>query len=184
MSLVKVEDLDHPPVIGEMYLVRCILQDTNCGGSRWLPIFGIAHADDIDASDGKEDIAGMVHYHNDTRFFTADDFAACGFPDNALDAIAVKLRQGKIDPDSWYNYQIEHRPLECLREWPAALWPTSKHLRRFERRYSKVKLDLDCMKCPHQGADLRGVKPIDGTVLCPLHRLLWDAKDGSLIRTK
>ena len=177
MPTPKVDELESPPVIGKSYLVKCIWGDTEGGDSRWLPIFGDPHVDDLDAANGDRDVAGVPHIHYDLRFFTNGDCYMTGW--NYKDALVVKLNQGLKCID---KYNIRYRKREMIREWSLYLWESTEYLARFEQRYMDKKLD-DCKKCPHWGTDLRGIPVIDGKILCPLHKLLWDAKDGSLVPT-
>ena len=46
-----------------------------------------------------------------------------------------------------------------------------------------VKLDDNCKYeinqfCPHQGADLKNIKIIDGILTCPRHNISFDIKQG------
>ena len=183
----KVEELDHPPEIGRMYSVLCISVNTLHGGSRYLPIFGEGHIDEFDFGNyenGREIHNIGPHGHHDIRFFTDDECKATGWKVDKSLTFYMKHGPKFVNekPDGTYSYSLRRELREMVREFPAIVWGETPERIKFEKKFENKKLDLNCKRCPHQGTNLDSVRVVDGNILCPLHNLMWDSKDGSLVR--
>lgn len=154
MDLLKVEDVKHPLVVGEYYLVPCVylekLDPYVAKPTHWIPVINLLHND---IENGQK----YIHYHADYRF---DDGRFSIYPRINWDSIC----------------RIEYRVMKCVR--------VVQQLPTDVERISKSKLKHDCIykgKCPHRGMDLSQVLPENGIIRCPLHSLEFDAVTGKLL---
>jgi hypothetical protein len=185
----KVEELDHPPVIGETYSVLCMkITSDRDGISRFLPILGEGHIDEFDFgfedTEGKSLVDAGPHGHHDTRFFTKEELKVVN--DNGTDSHTFRMKYGpkfvNETDEGIFSYVIRRFDRKMLREFPYAVWKESSERIKLEKKFENHKLDMDCKKCPHQGANLDAVLAVHGKILCPHHNLMWNAEDGSLVR--
>lgn len=170
----KIDELKTPPIIGETYLVPCVVTyddnkyydedylwldiDPNYNKiikkSRKLicPIINHLHSD-------KENGQNEMHYHEDFRFIT--------------DTIKYSHRLRIIKTKDTI---IEYIPLVC--KTTEQLFITSIHL------IKNSKLKHNCIykgKCPHRGYDLSQEVAINGIITCPLHGLQFDNTTKKII---
>ena len=163
-KLQLVDDLDAPPIVGRMYLVRCVLW-TDASPPRWMPLLGQEH-EDADLG------VPCPHRHYDLRFVQARDLGGCT-PERYMHRLHVS-KDGE---------RIEIRRKRCVRVQPTFPFPPeSAAIPRFERRHA-AKVAEDCRRCPHRGFDLTQV-PVDagGGKVCPGHGLRWNVQTGELMR--
>lgn len=165
MALQRVEELQDPPIVGRMYLVRCVWW-TAPARPRWMPVIGHLH-EDADLG------VPTTHLHYDLRFL----------PQRVL---------GGRSPEKYMHLTHTHEPgeryavrrLRCLREQPTFPYPESlsNTLRAFEQRHEKMWVRKDCRTCPHRGMALTQV-PVDaeGGQVCPGHGLRWNRETGHLM---
>ncbi len=160
----RIDTLTTPPVVGETYLVPCIIP---IGRVEWWPTLGGVHAD-------PELGVPSDHQHYDVRFLSERQIRVlardCHVPDR--DAL---FAAGRCAVKAGYITDRLYRPKRCLRE----LHEQGYFGAALEARYAGETL-LDGI-CPHRGANLRSVPVVDGCKTCPLHGLRWDAETGVLI---
>ena len=168
MNIKHVRDMKTPLKVVAVYIVESILVY-----HYWWPM--------LDEHVG--DITGENHFHFDTRFFGPNELEKMielGAPKNISYSEILAGPVEKITarcPMSW----------RCHRNFGAS---DVKKTQNWHNLQEKVKeqgcvLDLKCKICPHQGLNLKTVRPvkIDGqkAIVCPNHHLAWSAIDGSLI---
>jgi hypothetical protein len=181
-KIQRLDELKFPPKIGECYVVRCMKATGRHGKQRkgrWIPVYGDGHIDKEDFSDS---LTGGIdaHIHVDVRFLNNEEIEDLGW--NHIRGVTLLMRVGlKPDPTLYRGYEFRHNIRKMRRYWPKGFWGKNHVRVDFEQEYADRKLDLNCKRCPHQGANLDNVSEVDGTILCPNHNLLWNAKDGSLI---
>lgn len=170
MNLIKIDELKEPPVVGQTYLVPCILKwKTNPKkGERkreCTPIINYLHSD-------KENGQNYQHYHVDARFIQFLNLTR--IKGGKLFDFTTESRYNLIDGNK--NYEIEYIPLRCQRNVNYGIGGD----------VSKSKLKHKCItkgKCVHRGYDLSQVVPVDGIIKCPLHGLSYNATTKELIQT-
>lgn len=189
--MIKIDELKTQPIIGETYLVPCIISKKYLPNQDWClddndsvvlptpystniyPIINHKHSD-------KENGQNYEHYHVDYRFVetimkegivsvvqlhSAHTFAP---------SLRYDLHHGNRDYDE--NYKITYHALKCLRLNQYGI--ASKELLK------KSKLKHKCIhkgKCPHRGYDLSQEVPNNGIITCPLHGLEFNAETKQLI---
>ena len=185
VTLHRVDDLPNPPVVGEFYLVPCILipaalqrKGQLCGGMRprWWPILGPRHQD-LDLG------VPAYHYHYDPRFMT--DRAIV----NRIGSQPISWLFGAILCDGHPSVLPSPVPRRrrCLRHMPAHFadveggWGLPSWLRPLEAKFADVLLP-DCKVCPHRGLPLAQLPQKNGIVTCRGHGLRWDVATGKLVR--
>lgn len=189
--LQKIDDLKEPPVVGQEYLVPCIIkgrdkyQDPN---PDWIvgptgelkleetyrtsplviyPIINHLHHD-------KENGQNYYHYHIDYRFIELKGLGGAYHPipkqKGRNHVYAPSVRYNLLDADD-KDYKITYHAFKCLRQQQYA---TAGFV-----QLSKIEGDCHAHnnKCPHKGYDLSQVVPDqDGVVTCPLHGLQFKNK--------
>lgn len=193
--LQKIDELKEPPIIGEFYLVPCILKESIIQGfdnsnSEWIikdgelylppaiawnkketevyPIINHLHHDKENGQDYK-------HYHIDYRFVICYE-APFGLPIvKMIDSynFAPRTRYNLIDENNEYN--VEYHKLKCIRQ-------TNLGIGGFVNR---SKLHSKCIssknRCPHRKYDLSQEVPVNGIITCPLHGLKFNSESKQLI---
>lgn len=194
-QIQRVEEVKRPLIKGEVFLVPCIIDRTIKTDIVWIegqpivktdrngnyiirdvkkdevvtetwfiyPVINHPHSD-------KENGQNYIHYHVDYRFVKMKD----GKPKkiNANHVFAPQTRYNK-------KAEIEYHELECIREENIFGTKVSQ--------IQKSKLKHNCIykgKCPHRGADLSQVKPINGVITCPLHGLKFNQITGKIIKNE
>lgn len=193
----KIDELKTQPIIGEYYLVPCIIKDIEIKKEEketedyenWeiingqldkrksliktvkkkeiYPIINHLHSD-------KENGQEYKHYHIDYRFVEVDE-----------NSIPKKLHSKHIfGASNRYNvlaenktYKIEYHKLKCVRN-------NNLHITSV-LAIKKSKLKHNCIykgKCPHRGYDLSQEPIINGIITCPLHGLKFDAVTKEIIK--
>lgn len=193
-EVVAVETLQHPPLVGQRYLVRAVQRCCDDGVVRCFPVTGPLHADpEIAVPDG--------HLHYDLRFLPPESArhlaldsdreevrglrAAAAERGRSLEALLSDQLAVKICAHLLLlpraREQVERLALPCLRLQPtidaraAGPW-----LRTLESRYAGACITPEGT-CPHKGLPLRS-QPIRGGVrTCPGHQLCFDRR-GALVR--
>lgn len=196
MNYPKVEELDHPPVVGETYLVKIACHskfkgDTLMGkimgsiAGHWYPIFADPHIDPEFLESEKnapfnfhlEGEHNRLHYHVDYRFLDDCEMLAIGVwslhPDSPTwPVLTVDLKKSE-------EVQIKHAPLVCQRNLPSS-GLLNDGIDTLQDLYKEQR--MECLRCPHQNFNLAQF-PIDqdGGIACPMHGLKWSASTGELI---
>jgi hypothetical protein len=185
--MTKVDELDQPPIVGEVYLVPCIVEYNykketfiipkgenilRCDqyGNYWIQVedkeeitityknvFPIINHKHSDKENGQD----YDHYHLDSRFLVNEDGNM---------KVYSGIRWDKKDP------LIEYIALTCI-------GVTFKHITPVQL-ISKSKLKHNCIhknKCPHRGMDMSQVVPVNGVITCPLHGLQFDENTRNII---
>lgn len=152
--ILKIDKLNSPPTIGEVYLVPCvkIFMKRN-----WynVPLINNLHTD-------KENGQFEPHYHVDTRFL------------RRLDSWFVK----RVYPHEYSNFKIEYLILKCYKQ--EEVYKTHPNLIKNSKLKHKC---IHKGKCPHRGMNLSQVVPNEnGEIICPLHGLKFN-KEGKLIKS-
>lgn len=163
----KITELQHPPIIGEVYLVPCLFSQAEKG--RAIPVMADFHED---AEIGFFD----EHIHPDFRFFNNHEFGM---------VINKVISDGESINSLVYPFRA-HRFIvweerQCFRENPEIPVEVlnSDLMELLEQIYCRSK--LNCGICPHKGANLNSIAPdANGNKTCPLHNLMWSA-DGQLV---
>ena len=181
-----------PLIIGKTYLIECV-RCSPFGNSikLWLPLFGTIHADDEDTGAMKE-IVDRYHIHIDMRFITSEEMDLMNFHEWTQGALSIcpKFGYKRNDPIakrimskiSAYSLVTKRETRKCLRQWNNLPPSKSAGRRRFEKKFSKHKIDVRNPVCPHQGLDLSQIEPdCNGMIVCPGHVLGWCNKTGKLI---
>jgi hypothetical protein len=163
--------------IGRSYVVP--VADTVVAGVAGLfPLFGPRHDDAAHLDFPRP------HWHIDWRLVRKKTY------EEVVDAFVGRWINGRSLVFAHVIYadltiQIEPRRMKCLRDFaPYPVLPTSSKRKEFaalEAAYANHRLGPR-MICPHKGADLSSVAPVDGCVTCPLHGLTWNLKTGECVR--
>ena len=171
MSLVRVEDLTEPPVIGETYLVPCVWGTPNKRNDpdlyKWYPIIGPRH------SDAEYIKFEPLHFHFDHQFMADADRDSLGGIFGPEEPLVYVL--ANYDQDTG----IVHWPLVCLRH--IKKYPSLSFSKALNEAYEDKT--VTCGKCPHRGLPLGCLPREPGTniVTCPGHGLRWDLTTGKLV---
>ncbi len=155
-----------PYQIGETHPVPCAIMKPHLPflGLMEVPILGPRHEDAA--------IIGFAfqHYHIDWRFVDDETLARLwSYEKPGDEPLHVLL----LKPE-----RVEMRSLTVQRQFSA--FPTAKYLPALEAQYAEARLGSSRI-CPHKGADLALIAPVDGVVTCPLHGLRWCHTTGKLL---
>lgn len=175
--MIKIDELKQPPVIGEYYLVPCILEEVidikktnrewikdeqgeyflekptiiNTNKFYYIPIINHPHND---IENGQK----QIHYHIDDRF--------------------VKSKNSKININTDYKIRID-KTKDCKIEYIVMKCTSNKQHRVTKPEFIKnSKLKHKCIykgKCAHRGYDLSQEIAVNGVITCPLHGLRFEA---------
>ena len=196
--------------IGQLYKRPCVRtfwpngQPVN-SKARWFPIIGPLH-EDQDIIGFKPD-----HWHIDYRFLSLRnrnrknwkyDFSdvfivpitlVAPLLEKPLDCTHEKHLTSiySKDPFMMLDHLQEHSEIPVkayyrlmYRRYYAAYpeYPAEQigWLEKLEEAYGDHRLKPGLI-CPHRGADLTGIEPVDSVVTCPLHGLRWDLTSGKLV---
>lgn len=182
----NIENLKSPPVIGQIYLVPCVLGKLyNIGPhsipAQWWPVLRPSHEDskylpkfrtfwvngeEIDETYYESDPNTPHHFHVDPRF-TPESY----------------YTKWEIDNQSWHNFvsaqsEVEWRELVCIREMPVQQLFTGFGEKFVEDHKDKK---IKCGRCPHKGVILSNTPVKDGVITCPAHGLKFDAETGECV---
>lgn len=176
--LARLHSLQTAPVVGESYMVPCVLiREFNGHEPFHLPVFGDWHND---KDFGQND---FDHYHIDTRFVTEQELEWF----NLSGALNIQYLSGVCAinvttmRDRGVYEDAKEIPRVCLRELGQST-TFSIHENGVLKNLSKqlmqknFKLDDKCRVCPHKGTSLQGISPVNGVILCPVHAMRFDAK--------
>lgn len=180
MSLEKVDEIEHEPVIGESYLVPCMFRPNY--HVDWVPIYGGEH-------DDKEHFnQPLRHYHYDVRFihlghiisllFLSTNGRSRHMSEEALvERLTVNILSARKDGI------VEYREKICYRKMPEIITPkfAKEEFKSLQTEYEHV--NISCKTCPHRGFRLNGLpEDEEGNVVCPGHGLKWNVKSGKLVK--
>jgi len=202
-ELQRIDDMQAPPVIGQLYLVRCVrvagpvgsrkrLRDgvgtKGCEGMLpgWWPVIGPEHED-----------AALFdfphqHWHFDLRFLSTKQLENRmrrpfgGSMHDVAEMLSFPLtNHGDLSAP-------EYRKRRCFREQPDwSAWLTATRPRRPDKMAKLERVTLAggqtlkaCRVCPHRGLHLGSMPVVDGIITCPGHGLRWHASTGELVRTR
>lgn len=174
-----VEEIKRPLIKGETLLVPCLVRSELIDMDEedlWmdlsnitkkeiiyiLPVINTPHSD-------KENGQNEIHYHADNRFI---DRAKIAPKRNKKVEKVFSTNQRPIKTKE----EIKYIPLKVITELHYGNTPVEL--------ISKSKLKHKCIhkgKCPHRGADLSQVKPIDGILTCPLHGLKFNERTKKIV---
>lgn len=188
MTIQKITELQHAPVVGKYYLVPCIYDQYH---KKWLPVGGSNHNDAEFFPKQPLD-----HFHYDLRFIDLRHVRsgeAVNEPSRALTFVQTTqnyyldydhypMAQPTIVPLSTRReYNVQERRVKCRREQPE--WDSRYYSEALHKAFKGKK--LNCGKCPHRGADLSQSRVVNGKVTCHFHGLAFDVATGKCVsRTK
>ncbi len=179
----KIDDIKRPVKLGEIFLVPCIVTNSNVLDSTWKyvkgeltlidnyqkiinPIINHPHTD-------RENGQNEIHYHLDYRFIKHKNDLK--YP-NIINKHSKHKFGTTLRPQLGIDGNIEYIELPVINEDFTGI--TSVEL------ISNSKIKHKCIhkgKCPHRGYDMSQVKSIHGTKTCPLHGLTFDSNSGKLL---
>lgn len=183
--------MDGPFIPGKFYNRLCIRACWPDGDSRpqWWPVHGPMHED-------REFINfPHYHYHVDWRFLIRDQrekaIGPCRLPaiyNIPISAVmlsedprqtAMLSDRPKDDPLRPQYAQTKKRRYHGI-PWPSTEQiPTARWYDKLAAAYRDQKLKPGLV-CPHRGAELAGIPPQEGIIICPMHGLQWRADTGEL----
>ncbi len=149
----RIDDLEECPIIGEWYLVPCVIS-TFSNGKMICPVYNPPHSD-------KSSHQYYKHYHLDCRFF---DRSNINHIFNGQTRIEVKD-----------DTILEYVALQCVDLSERIITPVSDLV--------NAKLPNKCKNndiCPHKGFNLKTIPFEDNVRTCPLHGLKIH-RDGSIL---
>lgn len=175
--LPRIDELGMLPEIGRRYLVPMIRHRWFFAREAWWPLWGPLHED-------AEWIGfAPLHYHVDARFLTARQWRLLSPVSDLMRARCAAAApisvHRELAPPEW-------RPATCRRLTSGFAQPDFRArllgFAKLEAAFAADRLRRDAnglWVCPHKGAPL-GSCPIepDGTIICPLHGLVWHADSG------
>ncbi|MBO0947338.1 Rieske (2Fe-2S) protein [Fibrella forsythiae] len=160
-----------PYVVGKSYTVLVAVLASKWNGLRYVPIIGPKHADDKILNFPHE------HYHIDWRFVSPAAYADATFCRSAGAEFGQVLHtEGEVNEVQ----AIQKRRMYCFRDFGTFPVHIPPWYDRLQQAYQKTTLGPKRL-CPHQGADLSSVAPVDGAITCPLHGLKWCSHTGKLL---
>ena len=193
-SLQHVDDLTAPPIVGQRYRVPTVRWEIEGILATW-PVRGARH------EDAEYLRFKPQHFHIDARFVTgraraalmrryarhegAKGLDADGLLDLAVGGIVLQERRevGLLLPEPIERRLICHR---AEQGHPTAFSLTYPAFRNLHAAYEGKRCGRNAagmLVCPHKGAALGGLAPDEnGRVVCPLHGLAIDTRDGRVVR--
>jgi len=172
----KITELTRPPIVGEEYLVPCVMSAAADWCSRTIPVLGDFHSD--------LEIIGFPeeHIHIDFRFISKREFSELHFGYNPGFNIVVSKKNVILTDGELLTWETR----KCRRKMPK--FPSQnkqKHtiwMPKLETHYKDAR--LNCGKCPHRGIDLNLIEGDRyGNKTCPGHGLMWNRGGELLTRT-
>ena len=201
----KIDELSTPPIVGEYYLVPCIMRQSfveetpdgpdldwevnregeyvpvkkNSNYNRLhLEIYPIINHLHNDRETGQD----YYHYHVDYRFIKIY------YQDNLRDFPIVKrLREDHIYAKHVRYDLVKRGTVDQTKDYTIEYHPFKclrTHNYGIAGRVELSKVKHHCItkgKCPHRGYDLSQEVPVDGVITCPLHGLRFDAETKKLL---
>jgi nitrite reductase/ring-hydroxylating ferredoxin subunit len=189
--ILSIEELNSPPVIGEIYLVPCVygqitlLSKGQVKQAELWPIMRPSHQDSyyynqtryiwkdnatgyemIEEEFYEDDPSTPHHYHVDPRFAPKEFYTEWEILNNNLHNV--------IDVQS----EVQWKEMICLREMPKQRLFTGFG-KRFVEDHKKRK--IICGRCPHRGVLLNSIPIEDGIITCPNHGLQFNAETKECI---
>lgn len=169
----KIENVSNP-VIGEKYMVRCVLYNSAFDKEIkiWIPVFSHKHSD--------KGYQEALHYHLDNRFTEEyfmlrmrevmengeDEFAK---QNKGYGEWSLAVRDDLVEKEE-YKKMIYLRHMSLPKD------------QLFHKIIDQMKgKTMKDMICPHHGASLKSCPVVDGVVTCPQHGMKWNVKTGKLV---
>lgn len=177
-KILKVEQVNRPLLVGEKYLVPCIvsrrhLWDEGNGEDVILYITPVINHPHNDIENGQKE----YHYHADYRFIK---YKQASDPHSIFPDVINKHPYHRFAetsrPEEKVDGEIEYFVLPVVNETFAGVTPVNL--------IKRSKLKHKCIykgKCPHRGHDLSQTRAIDGKITCPLHGLQFEENTGEVI---
>ncbi len=173
--MLDIQDVKGAPVVGETYVVPCVVAQVGERPARAVPIWGELHSD-------AELGVPQKHFHVDHRFLNDEEFNFW-FPKGhglATDSMiyATFLKEDQLLSTPFSEVRV------CQREqlpWMKA----SDHANALK---FLTALDNLCIGkrisdkiCHHRGYNMAQVPEIDGCITCPLHGAKWKVATGEYV---
>ena len=176
---------------GRFYDRLCIRASWPDGTSKpqWWPVHGPLHED--------REIIGFPHqhYHIDWRFLNKRQRESASAPERLAALYNVPITAIVLSEDPIKRAFLSERPpadpgshqyarTKRLR-YHGIPWPPGGQflLHRWYAKLAEAYREHSLkpgLICPHRGADLSGIAPQDGIIICPMHGLQWHAQTGTL----
>jgi len=167
-----VENLQHTPVVGQVYMVPCVEPMDDSPIIDYWPVYSKAHEDKV--------LLGVDwhHYHVDVRFMSDEQIrylTESGLEEDVF-ITGIELKE--------YNKQMFHRPFICKRNMPEFPVKFTDATDALESKLPPLKISRkgNCMRCPHRNTPLNGLPVRDNVVVCPAHGLAWDVRTGDMVK--
>jgi hypothetical protein len=180
-----INSLDHPPIIGETYIVPYGTIDEMI-----VPIIGKLHRDPVLGQS-----AINPHVHIDIRFIHPDVVINVFY--RTIESIYPNLNE-----EGWFtilvcdrqDIELENKEMEmvCLREGQDIPFKSNGMYQqissnlcnqaKLEDLMKNRKMKQSCKVCPHHGIPLGSTPVRNGIRTCPGHLLDWSEKTGRLVR--
>lgn len=161
----KVENIKTPLIVGENYLVPCIVNKIDTI-TYITPVINFPH-NDIEHGQNE------YHYHADYRFIKHKNDNKYPTVINKhskhyyLEFIRPQITDGKLE---YFVLPMINENQSGISEGHNII---KKHLKH---------CNIHKGKCPHKGYDLSQEKEINGKIICPLHGLEFDAISGKVLK--
>jgi hypothetical protein len=172
----RVVELKTEPVVGQRYLVPCVLfwpRLIGIGKAVWIPVFGPLH-DDKQYLNVEKD-----HWHIDFRFMTRPMMRARNLLWSRRDIFAYGMFP---DTPSLEKQEPAERTMKCVSRMPH--YHSLELTKKLEDAFADATVVNvgGCRTCPHRGLPLDGLpREEDGSVVCRGHGLCW-REDGTMLR--
>lgn len=204
--MLKIDELREPPIVGETYLVPCVLRD------KWVTIHRKA-----------PDLEWRVSLAGDLTYDCREEVHEKHYKELEVYPILNLLHHDRENGQDYFHYHVDYRFIELEKEFPN--YPRPKKLHPYHTWAPNVRYDLKtvsnvdhkkdfrieyhplkCLrlqqriiagqvnqkalmhkcivngKCPHKGYDLsQEIPSAVGVITCPLHGLTFNAETKKLI---
>ena len=175
--MLEIETTPTTLIPGRYYRVP-VVRASYCGSRlQWWPVIGPPHEDAEFIKFPSE------HYHVDWRFLSASQQNRAVEYANAYGSTSAKKDQVvfgfPITTDQIEGKKSQYRKCRSA-DFPEYRILASWH-KTLENHYQSCTLG-PAMICPHKGASLANIQPVDGVITCPLHGLRWSSDTGEMVR--
>lgn len=177
--IARVDQLSSPPIVGRFYLVPTV-RGLYFGRTDDWPVTGPAHEDERFFN------FPWRHFHIDIRFLSwrqRRHIEAHRPPFVCLQRMVARSPLSEFNNDRLPEPALGRR--HC---WSAdTTWPEPHNpkVRNLQTHYAGdlCRRSAFGFVCPHRGARLGSIAPVDGVITCPLHGLRIDAATGLVLST-